>query len=78
MSTASECCSRDTTACCSAGKIMSGIMVIAGITALVWWLLARRAEPEELDPLSETDRRIGSLEESLHHLQDSFGQRQSD
>lgn len=53
---------------------LAGTVLAAGAAALVWMVLAHHAAHEEIDPLSEADRRIEALEDSLRHLQESFGQ----
>ncbi len=59
--------------CCTATQVVTGVLVAAGVAALVWVALSRR-HAEEVDPLTEADRRIDALEDSLRRLHDSFGQ----
>jgi len=70
----SDCCTSETSRSCTAAKAITGVIFAAGIAALVVVALTRHRRREVLDPLTEADRRIDALEESLRHLQDSFGQ----
>jgi hypothetical protein len=73
MSITSERCASGASKCCSVTQIITGVAIAAGVATLVWAVFNRRRR-EELDPLSEADRRINALESSLRRLEDSFGQ----
>ena len=65
MSTPSSCCNMNKIA-----GIMIGALLVASVSAVAWVLLSRRLELQ-IDPLSEADRQINELEESLQRLQHS-------
>jgi hypothetical protein len=54
--------------------VVTGVLVVAGVAALAWALLSSRRDGVRVDPLTEADRRINALEDSLRHLHDTFGQ----
>ena len=58
--------------CAQAPKVITGLLIGAGLAAALWLLFFRRdAQP---DPLTEVDRRIDELDSSLSRLQDVFSQ----
>ena len=50
-------------------QIVTGTLVVAGLAAVVWTVLARRNDVL-VDPQAEIDRRIQDLEGSMSRLQD--------
>ena len=52
-------------------SFVTGALAIIGIAAIGWALVSRMRR-ENIDPLSEADRRINELEHSLHRLQDTY------
>ena len=69
MSTTSKCCTP-----ASVAHAMTGSLTLLGLAVLVWLVFARR-NPAQVDPLTEADRRIDALEDSLRRLQDTVTQR---
>jgi hypothetical protein len=65
MSTPSKCCAHTN----PAGWLL-GALALVGIAAVAVALL--RGHEEDADPMDEVERRIASVEHSLHRLQDTF------
>ncbi|MHB9134750.1 MAG: hypothetical protein ACYDBB_27080 [Armatimonadota bacterium] len=67
MSTPSKTCSSSR----HLSVLITGGIIVAGVAALVWALHSLH-HTRNVDPLTESDRRINELEDSLQRLQDSF------
>lgn len=67
MSSTSNCCPGVRVA-----SVLTCVLTVVGIVAIGCALFSRM-QRENVDPLSEADRRIDELEQSLHRLQETYG-----
>lgn len=65
-----------TSRCCTGTQVLqavTGALVLASLAGLAWVILTHSTSPT-VDPLTEADRRINELEDSLQRIQNSIGQ----
>lgn len=57
---------------CKVAAIVTGIVLLAGVTAACTYAWFTHRKKLAIDPLEEADRRIDELENSLHRLHNTF------